>query len=139
MASPRAYSLTALALVVALSGACTGNSPLSEGEDSASAPSATEVAVVNIAYAPETVTIEAGTEVLWVNEDEAVHHTVTSGEPGDNGVPGVSKGKKARPDGTFDGDLPEAPAEFMFTFDKPGTYAYFCKIHPSMTGEIVVE
>lgn len=110
-------------------------------EDPGSAAQApdTRIAVVNIAFDPETVTVEAGTEVLWVNEDEAVHHTVTSGEPGDNGVPGVSKGKKARPDGTFDGDLPEAPAEFTFTFDKPGTYAYFCKIHPSMTGEIVVE
>lgn len=139
MASPRAYALATLSLAVALSGACAGGMQSGDDQSSATETAATEVAVVNIAYDPETLTIESGTEVLWVNEDEGVHHTVTSGEPGDNGVPGVSKGKKARPDGTFDGDLPEASSEFTFTFDEAGTFPYFCKIHPSMTGEVVVE
>jgi plastocyanin len=31
-----------------------------------------------------------------------------------------------------------ADATFAFTFDEPGTYAYFCRVHQSMTGEIVV-
>ena len=102
------------------------------------ASDASEVAVVNIAYSPGTITVEAGTEVVWVNEDAAVRHTVTSGIPAEDGVPGVSKGKPARPDGEFDGDLPDG-GEFRFTFERAGTYAYFCKVHPSMTAEVVVE
>lgn len=96
------------------------------------------VEVVNIAYSPDPLEISTGTEVTWTNLDEGVHHTVTSGIPGDNGVPGVSEGKPAKADGLFDGDLPDAGESFSFTFDKAGTYAYFCGVHPSMTGKVVV-
>ena len=97
-----------------------------------------EVDVVNIAYSPDPLEISTGTEVTWTNQDEGVHHTVTSGLPGDNGVPGVSEGKPAKPDGLFDGDLPDAGESFSFTFEEAGTYAYFCRIHPSMTAEVIV-
>lgn len=98
-----------------------------------------KVDVVNIAYSPDPLEISTGTEVTWTNQDEGVHHTVTSGLPGDNGVPGVSEGKPAKPDGVFDGDLPDAGESFSFTFEEAGTYAYFCRIHPSMTAEVIVE
>lgn len=135
MRSPRPYALVAVGLVLGLSGACasTPEQPAADGD----APA--EVEVVNIAFAPAAITIDTGTEVVWTNQDESVHHTVTSGMPGDNGVPGVSKAKKARPDGAFDGDLPDASSDFAFRFDEAGTYGYFCKIHPSMTGEVIVE
>jgi plastocyanin len=29
--------------------------------------------------------------------------------------------------------------KFSFTFTKAGTYAYFCSIHPKMTGKVVVQ
>ena len=105
----------------------------------ASSPSdSAEIDVVNIAYAPERLEITSGTKVVWTNQDESVRHTVTSGLPAKDAVPGVTEGKAARPDGTFDGDLADASSEFTHTFEEPGTYAYFCEVHPSMTGEIVV-
>lgn len=109
-----------------------------EGPPAAEGAEPTTVEVVNISYSPETLEIDSGTEVVWTNEDEGVHHTVTSGLPAEDGVPGVSKGKPPKSDGVFDGDLADTSARFRFTFDEPGTYAYFCRVHPSMTGEVVV-
>lgn len=101
-------------------------------------PSAATVEVENIAFQPATLEIAAGTEVVWTNRDEDVRHTATSGTPGEDGVPGVSEPQRPRPDGIFDGDLPDAGAEFRFEFDERGTFDYFCRVHPSMTAQIVV-
>lgn len=145
MKPSRKRALAGLALAAALTGACGGGSNTDQPDGAGgsaskgSESSATEVAVVNIAYSPETITVEAGTEVLWVNDDKAVHHTVTSGTPAGDTVPGVSKGKPEKADGVFDGDLPDESADFSFTFEKPGTYEYFCRVHPSMTGKVIVE
>ena len=119
---------------LALSG-CGGSGTEDARDTSASE---TEIEVVNIAYAPETLEIGVGEAVVWTNKDEQVRHTVTSGTPGDNGVPGVSEGQPSKPDGIFAGDLPDASATFTFTFDETGTFPYFCEVHPSMVGEIVV-
>lgn len=123
----------AIAAVVVLGAGCAGGTA-----DAPQADGGAEVEVVNIAYSPATLEIAVGTEVTWTNQDEGVHHTATSGLPGDNGVPGVSEGKPPKPDGVFDGDLPDAGESFSFTFDEAGTYAYFCRIHPSMTAEVIV-
>lgn len=95
--------------------------------------------MVNIAYKPSTLEVSTGDTVTWTNEDSGVHHTVTSGEPAGDTVPGVSKGSAAKPDGLFDGDLADAGASFTFTFEEAGTFSYFCNVHPSMTAEIVVK
>jgi plastocyanin len=74
-------------------------------------------------FLPPSLSVLAGTDVTWVNED-TVDHTVTAG------MPGSSSGQFDRPlrkEGTV-----------VVPFDQPGTFAYFCSIHPSMTGEIVV-
>ena len=119
--------------------ACGDSAPSAEPASAdGGSTSSKAVEVVNIAYAPEALEVALGTEVTWTNEDEGVRHTVTSGTPGDNGVPGVSEGQPSRPDGIFDGDLPDASSRFAFTFDEAGTFPYFCEVHPSMTGEIVV-
>ena len=97
------------------------------------------IEIVNIAFTPATMKVLRGTEVTWTSADANVRHTATSGVPGERAVPGVTEGAPAKPDGVFDGDLPDAGSEFSFTFDEAGTYAYFCEIHPSMTAEIVVE
>ena len=95
--------------------------------------------VQNIAFKPASLKVLRGTEVTWTSADANVRHTATSGVPGKREVSGVSKGSEAKPDGVFDGDMPDAGSEFSFTFDEAGTYAYFCEVHPSMTAEIVVE
>ena len=94
--------------------------------------------IEGIAFAPGDITIDAGETVMWLNEDE-VDHTVTSGTPGKQGIPGVKEGTEARLDGLFDEALPNAGATFSFTFDEPGTYPYFCEIHASMRGRVTVK
>lgn len=134
--------LTLVFVLLGLFGvACSSGSEPSDGSGGstgAAGSKGTAVEVVNVAYSPSSLEVAPGTEVVWTNQDDSVRHTVTSGVPGTDAVPGVSKGKPARADGAFDGDLADAGAEFTFTFDEPGTYEYFCRVHPSMTGEVVV-
>lgn len=148
----------ALSLVATLLLAgCAADAPAASAPVSSAAPSApaeaeepadpaepakgdaASVDVRNIAFKPAEITVLKGTEVTWVNFDESVAHTVTSGEAGDKGVPGVRDPAPNKPDGSFDGPLDEAGDEFAFTFDKAGEYAYFCDIHPSMRGVVIVE
>jgi plastocyanin len=126
--------LVALLTAIIL-GACGGSG--SSGDDDVGT-SARMIEVVNIAYSPQTLEIAVGDKVEWMSKDSGVHHTVTSGKPGDNGVPGVSEGKSSMPDGVFDGDLPDASSTFSFTFTESGTFNYFCQVHPSMVGKIIV-
>ena len=95
----------------------TGPSPM------ASADSAT-VAVHTFGFRPPTLELKAGSTVVWSNEDE-IEHTATAGSA------------EAR-DSLFDLPLAHKGARATFTFNKPGTYAYFCARHPFMRGEIHV-
>ena len=135
--------LASALVVLALMGtACGGGEPAatSAAEKPAAAKDAsTTIEVANIAFKPDTVTVLRSTTVTWVNRDKGVRHTATSGEVGDGGVPGVSDAKPGKADGVFDGDLPDAGAQFEFTFEDAGTFTYFCEIHPSMVGTVVVE
>src|SRR5215472_1787739 len=80
----------------------------------------TEVQIDQFTFAPQRVTVKAGTTVIWINDDD-VPHTVASS----------SKFFKSKALDTKD--------KFSFTFTTPGTYEYFCSLHPHMTGAIVVE
>ena len=77
-------------------------------------------------YDPSTVTISAGGTVTFVNSDMAPH-TATSGSATDG------------PDGVFDTALIMNSASFSVTLDNPGTYDYFCMVHPWMEGTVIVE
>lgn len=86
-----------------------------------------------IAFKPDRLTVKAGTTVTWKNED-GTEHSVTSGT-----VNQGSSGVTPAPDGTFDSGLFGQSKSFTFTFQTPGTYAYFCTLHPAtMRGEITV-
>jgi plastocyanin len=74
----------------------------------------------NFTFVPARLTVKAGTTVTWRNEDD-IPHTVTS----------VAQRFKSRALDTDD--------TFSFTFTEPGTYDYFCSLHPRMTATIVVE
>jgi plastocyanin len=78
------------------------------------------VKIDNFSFTPQTMTVRTGTTVTWVNKDD-VPHTVTS----------TDKKFKSR---ALDTD-----ERFSFTFSAPGTYNYFCSVHPHMTGKIVVQ
>jgi plastocyanin len=80
----------------------------------------------NECYIPYHVTVSAGEEITWSNDDSAAH-TVTSGTPSDG------------PDGLFDSSLFMAGGTFSVTLDESGEYPYFCMVHPWMVGTITVE
>ena len=80
------------------------------------------VAIQNFAFAPQTLTVKAGTKVTWTNSD-STPHTVTSTDG-----PSTS----ASPNGLFDSGQLASGASFSFTFAKAGTYYYECTIHASM-------
>jgi plastocyanin len=82
---------------------------------------ATAVSIDNFTFGPQTLTVKAGTTVTWTNKDDIPHGIGSA----DNAF------AKSRALDTDD--------SFSFTFTKPGTYQYFCYIHPHMTGTIVVE
>lgn len=75
-------------------------------------------------YIPETITVEQGTTITWTNTD-TVPHTVTSG-------------KSPESDTAFDSEFLAPKKTWSFTFDKEGSFDYFCLFHPYMTGKVVV-
>lgn len=135
MQRKRTIALATLALLA--SAACASDQGEPRGQAKAERSGA-NVAVVNIAFQPDPIEVSLGESVTWTSEDSGVRHTVTSGQPAGETVPGVSEGEAASPDGTFDGALDDAGATFTFTFEEKGTFDYFCDVHPSMTGTVVV-
>ncbi len=87
-------------------------------------PSSTpqKIVIDNFTYSPAQLTIPVGTQVTWVNHDD-VPHTVTS----------TSKPK------LFDSGTMDADDQFSHVFTVPGTYPYFCAVHPRMTAQIIVK
>lgn len=75
-------------------------------------------------YIPHTLTINSGDTIRWDNPDAAAH-TITS-------VTDMV------PDGLFDSGLIMIDASFEYTFEEPGTYDYFCIVHPWMASSIQV-
>ena len=143
MNTPRLLALTAAAALglTACGGAAepAAQSATAPADSGSAADKPATVTIQNIAFKPSSMKVLQGTEVTWTSKDEGVRHTATSGKPGTRAVAGVSKGSDAKADGVFDGDMPDAGSSFSFTFDETGTFKYFCEIHPSMTGSIVVE
>jgi plastocyanin len=78
------------------------------------------VAIDNFSFTPRTLTVSVGTTVKWTNRDD-VPHAVTSDD----------KKFKSRALDTDEG--------FSYTFSAPGTYGYYCSIHPHMRGTVVVK
>jgi len=101
-------------LLAACSGESTDTTESAGGEEQ-------RVEIADLAFDPETVTVTAGTTVTWVSADPNLPHTSNSED-----------------EVWFSGTLNEGD-EFSFTFEEPGTFAYFCEVHPTMTGSIVVE
>lgn len=95
------------------------------------------IVIRSFAFLPSTIRIGPGTPVTFTNRDR-IAHTVTSGRAGDRGVPGVSAGRAAEPDGRFDEALPAAGDRAIVMLAEAGSYPYFCAIHAGMAGKITV-
>lgn len=81
-----------------------------------------KVTIDNFTFSPATITVPAGTRVVWTNQDDIPHTVVSADDP---------KVMKSKPLDTDD--------SFAFTFTRPGIYRYFCSLHPHMEGSVIVQ
>ncbi len=120
-------------LLAGCGGSDGGGSATATTTAAAPAADGNAVTLKLIAFKPENLAVKAGATVTWKNEDGS-DHTVTSGM-----VQQQSGGVKAAPDGKFDSKSLGSGKTFSFTFAAPGTYSYYCNVHPAtMRGEIKV-
>ena len=127
--------LVASALVgVALVASACGDDGGGKADTPAAGGGGQTVSLKLIAFKPERLSAAVGSAVTWKNED-ASEHTVTSGT-----VSQSTGGVTTAVDNKFESGSLAQNATFSFTFTTPGTYSYFCKIHPAtMRGEITVK
>jgi len=79
-----------------------------------------KVNIDNFTFEPQKLTVKVGTTVTWTNRDD-IPHTVASSTK------------------AFKSKVMDTDQSFSYTFSTPGEFAYFCSLHPHMTGTIVVE
>jgi plastocyanin len=108
--------LAALALGIARLGAGEGNSIASAQPN----PESMAIKIDNFAFGPAELTVTLGSTITWTNRDD-IPHTVVNADK-------VFKSRALDTDETF-----------SVTFSTPGTFPYFCSIHPKMTGTVVVK
>ena len=80
-----------------------------------------QVTIDNFSFTPAQITVAPGTRVVWTNRDDMPHTVTDAVNP---------SGIKSPPLDTDD--------HYERVFDKPGTYEYFCSLHPHMTGNVIV-
>jgi 3',5'-cyclic-AMP phosphodiesterase len=78
------------------------------------------VKIDNFSFAPKALTVKMGTTVTWTNHDDIPHNVVSTANK-------------------FSSPVLDTDQNFSFKFQEPGAYPYYCKIHPMMTGTIVVQ
>jgi len=90
-----------------------------QGGSGAMAVATGEIGIDNFSFAPSPMTVPVGTRVTWVNRDDVPHQIVST-----------EKRFASSP-------VLDTNQRYSYAFTSPGTYAYFCSIHPRMTGTIV--
>ena len=78
------------------------------------------IEVKDFMFNPQTLTVNSGDKVTWVNKDDEPHTVVSDS-------------------GLFRSGAMDTNEGYSFKFDKPGTYHFTCSIHPRMVGTIVVK
>lgn len=116
LASVAAVVLVAATVLLARSASVSANAQ----QQAAAARGVNDVKIDNFTFGPGTLTVAAGTTVTWTNRDDIPHNVVST-------------------DGVFKSKVVDTDEKFSYTFAKPGTFPYFCSIHPRMTGKVVVQ
>jgi 3',5'-cyclic AMP phosphodiesterase CpdA len=93
--------------------------PLQAEMQSKGADGANGVVMDNFSFTPGTASVPVGATVTWTNHDDVPHNVVSN-------------------DRTFKSPVLDTDERFAYRFDAPGTFKYYCSIHPRMTGRIVV-
>ena len=78
------------------------------------------VTIDNFSFSPTPITVPVGTTLTWTNHDDVPHTVVAD-------------------DQQFKSKALDTDEKFSHTFTKPGTYSYFCSIHPKMVAKVIVE
>src|SRR5436309_8934986 len=79
-----------------------------------------QVSIDNFAFTPQKLTVKRGTSISWTNHDD-IPHTVD------------------QDDHIFSSSVLDTNQKFQHTFTDPGQCLYYCRLHPKMTGTVVVE
>jgi plastocyanin len=77
------------------------------------------VVIDNFSFKPASITVRAGAHVVFLNRDDAPHAII---------IPALKQHSA----------MLDTDEKFDAAMDRPGKYAYFCGVHPMMTGEIIV-
>jgi plastocyanin len=114
------FKTGALALALCLGSA--GSLAVGGAAVSAAAqPAGPAVRIDNFVFGPEALTVNVGTTVTWINQDD-IPHTVVANDKH-----------------TFKSKVLDTDERFSFTFTRPGEYGYFCSLHPHMVGKVIVK
>ncbi|HLJ26005.1 MAG TPA: metallophosphoesterase [Candidatus Angelobacter sp.] len=101
----------------------SGNAPEGYKADSStgssSSGSETTVKIDNFSFNPTPIKVKAGTKVVWKNGDDVPHNVESTQH-------------------RFSSPVLDTGEKFEFMFQDPGQYSYFCKLHPKMTGKVIV-
>jgi plastocyanin len=84
-------------------------------------PATVDVDIAKFAFVPKEITVAPGTRVRWTNHDETPHTVTSQGGAKVLSSPGM--------------DIDD---HFEFVFTNEGDFAYFCTVHPMMTGVVRV-
>jgi len=115
-------------ILLMFTAACGSDSPASPSPAPSPGPSGASSSVsippgaetlTTTAFSPDVADIQVGTTVTWTNRDSVAHTSTSNGTGWNSGI--VAPG-----------------AQFSFTFQNAGTFAYHCAIHPNMVGTVVV-
>jgi plastocyanin len=79
------------------------------------------VMIMQYAFSAATLTVHSGDTVTWTNHDAAAHDVTTTAGPAG-----------------FHSPLLATDQSWTYTFTAPGTYSYYCSVHPDMRAQITV-
>jgi amicyanin len=96
-------------------------SPSSDSAKATDAMQTAKIEISNMQFTPARVVVKSGSQVTWVQQDAAPHVVMSSNSD------------ELRSATLRSGE------SYTHTFSEPGTYEYYCSLHPSMKGTIVVE
>jgi len=87
--------------------------------EATAAAGASDVVVDSFSFTPAMTSVPIGSTITWTNRDDVPHNIVSTEQK-------------------FKSPVLDTDGQFSHRFDAPGTYKYFCSIHPRMTGQVVV-
>lgn len=84
------------------------------------------ISIKNNSFNPSVIVVKRGTEITWTNEDNTAHQIASDSRNVKNPLPELGSKVMAKGD------------SYIFMFTKPGTFDYYCRLHPFMKGTIIV-